>query len=458
MKNKKGFTLIELLAVIIILGVLMVIAVPAVTKYINDSRKSSYVSTAKSIASGVRNLIHSGALDLDDPDTTYYIDYGCIKVENASKSPYGDFVDGETYVIVTYDGNGYKYYWVSRDTTGQGVKEITSIEKLDEDDIVSDIKAGEIKTNIPIGNRNYTQIINSSGEKEAPQPADTANKVPEGGSNGNNTNDVTQLGNKICKRATSLHSFTCNEEWGCAYGSIDNGVTTEYGNLGTKGQLPQAGDAFDCDVNNDGTWDPETERFYYVTSNGDNSVLIYNANVINGTSVASSVDTNIDYDSSGENWHGPRDAYDELPSLTQWSNSQIIAPGSRQIINENGGNTTNLGEYTIETFIYLNKAARLLTVRDLVYSGCVDDVSNWGDFGIDHLNNCDFLVEKVGYFENNDTTGSGGYLLETPKSNFYDYICAVQGWRLISITYKSEPDANYGVRPVIEVLTSNIDY
>ena len=35
--NKKGFTLIELLAVIIILGILMIITIPSVTKYINDS-------------------------------------------------------------------------------------------------------------------------------------------------------------------------------------------------------------------------------------------------------------------------------------------------------------------------------------------------------------------------------------------------------------------------------------
>ena len=41
MKNNKGFTLIELLAVIIILGILMIIAIPSVTKYITDSRKNS---------------------------------------------------------------------------------------------------------------------------------------------------------------------------------------------------------------------------------------------------------------------------------------------------------------------------------------------------------------------------------------------------------------------------------
>ena len=46
MKKKNGFTLIELLAFIIILGILMIIAIPSVTKYISDSRKNAYVDTA----------------------------------------------------------------------------------------------------------------------------------------------------------------------------------------------------------------------------------------------------------------------------------------------------------------------------------------------------------------------------------------------------------------------------
>src|SRR5574344_609742 len=52
--NKKGFTLIELLAVIVILGVIMVIAVPAVTKYIDNSRKEGFTKTASGVVDAAR--------------------------------------------------------------------------------------------------------------------------------------------------------------------------------------------------------------------------------------------------------------------------------------------------------------------------------------------------------------------------------------------------------------------
>ena len=71
-KKKRGFTLIELLAVIIILGILLVIAVPAVTKYINDSRKNSYINSAKGIINGAGTTYDSSHTDkeyarIDDP-------------------------------------------------------------------------------------------------------------------------------------------------------------------------------------------------------------------------------------------------------------------------------------------------------------------------------------------------------------------------------------------------------
>ena len=76
----------------------------------------------------------------------------------------------------------------------------------------------------------------------------------------------------ICKRATTLHTEECiwNDQAGFCSGAGytttgSKGTTTiTYGNLGTSGTLT-SGDAFDCDVNGDGVYDPSTERFYYVS-------------------------------------------------------------------------------------------------------------------------------------------------------------------------------------------------
>ena len=162
--NKKGFTLIELLAVIIILGILMIIAIPSVTRYISDSRKNAYVDTAKEIVGGTRNLVNEGKLGMYDTNTTYYIPSSYIKTENASKSPYGDFT--QAYVGVVYDGTGYKYYWISVDDAGQGVKDVTSIEELDIDNIESDLSSDDIFDTVKttgIGDRSNILVLDDNG-------------------------------------------------------------------------------------------------------------------------------------------------------------------------------------------------------------------------------------------------------------------------------------------------------
>ena len=51
MKKKNGFTLVELLAVIVILAIILVIAVPSIMNTIEDSRKGALESSTKMIAS-----------------------------------------------------------------------------------------------------------------------------------------------------------------------------------------------------------------------------------------------------------------------------------------------------------------------------------------------------------------------------------------------------------------------
>ena len=142
----------------------MIIAIPSVTTYISNSRKSAYIDTAKNIVGGARNLVNEGKLEMYDPTVTYYIPISCIKTETGLKTPYGEFEEDGAYVGVTFDGNGYNYYWISNDTSGQGVNEVTPLNDLNEEKIVSGIKSGEVKDIIRetgLDGRNSILIYNS---------------------------------------------------------------------------------------------------------------------------------------------------------------------------------------------------------------------------------------------------------------------------------------------------------
>ena len=54
--NKKGFTLVELLAVIVIMGILMMVAIPSISRVIENSRKDTFVDIAKSYANAAKTL------------------------------------------------------------------------------------------------------------------------------------------------------------------------------------------------------------------------------------------------------------------------------------------------------------------------------------------------------------------------------------------------------------------
>lgn len=145
MRNKNGFTLIEILAVIIILGIIMIIVVPSVSNYINDSRKEAYIATAKKYIEGSLFAIKKQDYSLADKNGTYYISYSCISLEKGGDSPYGEWVDA--YVVIGYDNslNKYNFYWTSLDSSGHGI-ELTSIDDLKVDVINNSVKEVKIES------------------------------------------------------------------------------------------------------------------------------------------------------------------------------------------------------------------------------------------------------------------------------------------------------------------------
>ena len=171
--NKKGFVLIEFLIALIIQGTLMLIAIPKSTKYIDDSKKDSYVSTVKILGGNAMNLALGGNLDLYDVDTTYYINTDCLSKEYSYTSPYGDFV--KAYIVVTFENEGYNYFFTGVDEEGNGVKDLINIRKLDTYDIKSNVSASDITTDRGIDNRSKIVIINDKCEKGEPVARTGAN-------------------------------------------------------------------------------------------------------------------------------------------------------------------------------------------------------------------------------------------------------------------------------------------
>ena len=73
-QKKKGFTLIEVLAVIIIIGIIAIIAVPLVSNYIEGASTAAYKTYEKSMQQAAENMKldcmdRAGCLELDKGDT-----------------------------------------------------------------------------------------------------------------------------------------------------------------------------------------------------------------------------------------------------------------------------------------------------------------------------------------------------------------------------------------------------
>ena len=386
--NKKGFTLIELLAVIIILGILMIIAIPSVTKYINDSRKSSYIDTAKEIVSGARTLVNEGTLGMYDTNVTYYIPISCIKSENGTRSPYGEF--DKAYVIVTFTGNNYNYYWVSRDETGQGIKTPKSVDSLEEVDIEQDIEKDYIKADTVLEGKNEIKILDESDCKTF--------------------KDGEQRPKYKCIIATNLHTDTCSLTTGGCYAAgyrVDGskGTTTlTFGTLVNSNTL-EPGFAYDCDVNGDNSYNPNTERFYYIRTIDDKAVLVSHANFEGSEG------------QKNENIFPYDDSFVKLPTLEQWSNVD-----------------TQFDEY----------AARFLTMDDIKAACNKTNVRVEGA-----LDDCLFLMENTRFISN--TTGRTAIWILKDKSTLYRI---QSNTRMIKNVNNSSTSA---VRPAIEMSLSNIE-
>lgn len=113
--KKNGFTLIEILAVITIIGVVSLIAMPVVQKNINNSKEQAYNTQIDMIEKAARdwsseNLMYLPELDGDSIHITLYTLMSLGYIEDSLINPLTDkYFDTETVITITKDKNKYKY-------------------------------------------------------------------------------------------------------------------------------------------------------------------------------------------------------------------------------------------------------------------------------------------------------------------------------------------------------------
>ena len=392
MKKEKGFTLIELLAVIVILGIITVIAVPKILDIINKSRNSAVNSSLKLVKDAIKTQIASS--DLTGPVFTKETD-GCY--------------------VFNFDDQ----------TTGNS-KELSIKNK--------DRVSGSIKYCNNTFSDDTLKFDGNSISKDEPK------------------------GKIICKRATVLHTEECTQtdsQYFCSGAGL-SGKTITYGNLGTTGVLT-SGDAFDCDVNGDGEYNPGTERFYYVSDyyntstksfENDTAVLIYYNNVSAGSP---SNNTTYAYDSSNENWHGPRTVIKQLPTTSQWNNVNLKS-SLRAILNENDGNTT-IGGTLPSNFSYAGYAARFLTIDEVRVAINNNNIPDWI---LGELDKYIYLLENTKFSSDNNLVLS--WWLENARSDSSEDAYYVHSHTRSVSNKPVSNSSDRSVRPAIEVSKKNIEY
>lgn len=112
---KRGFTLVELLGIIVVLGIIAVIVTPVIQRTLEQNEDTVYKTLMKQIEGNAKDYltVNTDKLPQNEGDRVS-IKIGDIKKEglvqiNIKNPKTNNIISNESYVMVTKEGNNYRY-------------------------------------------------------------------------------------------------------------------------------------------------------------------------------------------------------------------------------------------------------------------------------------------------------------------------------------------------------------
>jgi len=163
--NKKGFTLVELLGVIVILGIIMLVAIPNIASLTQKNKKNTYIVDAKKMVSLVQYELRKGGRDKPGDGAVEVFDLESLSTSDVEKNADGIEYDTSQSYVAVYRENGYLKYAVQLVTGESGQYDgiiLTRVENLDGKKKYDHYK----ENNAGISPSNTSQIITAMGQED----------------------------------------------------------------------------------------------------------------------------------------------------------------------------------------------------------------------------------------------------------------------------------------------------
>ena len=142
--NKKAFTLIEIILVIVIIGAILLFAIPSVTQMIENGKKETMLIDAKEMVQKTKNYIMSGkdSYPQNQDEERKYILKNIDPKNEIKESPFGSPYDRlNSFVLIKKDGSTYKISVTLKDKKENKIK--TDEKELSGDDRYSKVEIKE---------------------------------------------------------------------------------------------------------------------------------------------------------------------------------------------------------------------------------------------------------------------------------------------------------------------------